>query len=130
MKRASLLLVVVLALVASPAASLHAGETHTLKGEFVWSNRDRSGGLEAVFTPVGERKWEVSFHFTFRGADHVYSGTAEGSLSEGELSGSVQNENQRRTFTFSGEFKDGRFSGTHAEIDGAREQQTGTLTLG
>jgi hypothetical protein len=49
----------------------------------------------------------------------VYSGTAEGSLSEGK----------KRTFTFTGEFDDGRFSGTHSETTGGREASTGTLTL-
>ena len=129
MKRVSLLFALLPALVVVPAASLHAEDTQTLKGEYVWSNRDRGGDVEAVFTPAGKKKWDVSFYFNFRDQDHVYSGTAEGSLSKGKLSGTVKNESKKRTFTFTGEFKDGAFSGTHSEIGDGREQATGTLTL-
>ena len=58
-----------------------AEESHTLTGQFVWYHQDGPEDLEAVFTPTGAGSWEVSFHFTFRGQDHVYSGTATGSLS-------------------------------------------------
>jgi hypothetical protein len=66
----------------------------------------------------------------FRGENHTYSGTAEGSLAEGALSGTVQNEKKERTWTFSGSFEAGAFRGTHAEIVDGKEQPTGTLTLG
>ena len=104
-----------------------APDTQTLTGEFVWSGGGASGDLEAVFTSTGEGTWDVSFHFEFRGRPHVYRGTAEGSLSQGELQGKVKNKG--RTFLFSGTVKDGKFRGTHAETEGGREQETGTLTL-
>ena len=127
MKRTATLLVFVL-LLAMPVA-LGVPETQTLTGEFVWSARSDTGDLEAVFTPTGEQTWDVSFHFEFRGRPHVYTGSAQGSLSQGELKGEVKNENKKRTFVFSGTVKNGKFQGTHAEIEGGREQSTGTLTL-
>ena len=125
MKRSAVLLALLLVM---PIAHGAPG-TQTLTGEFFWSGGGASGDLEAVFTSTGEQAWNVSFHFQFRGRPHVYRGTAEGSLSQGELQGKVKNENKGRTFLFSGTVKDGKFRGTHAETEGGREQKTGTLTL-
>jgi hypothetical protein len=102
-----------------------ADSNRTLKGTYEWTDGDKKGPLEAVFTPAGEGKWEVAFHFEFDGQPHVYAGTAEGSLSDGNLKGAVKTENKKRTFTFKGAFRDGTFTGTHAEA----EHSTGTLTL-
>ncbi len=88
----------------------------TLTGEYVWAHRDNSGELRAVFTPSGARTWDVDFHFSFRGKPHVYSGSAKGNLDDGPLEGTVNNENKRRTFSFSGEVKDGAFSVAVATI--------------
>lgn len=126
-----IVLLALLALAPAPAALAEEGETATttLKGEYWWSQRDSSGDLEAVFTPSGDGKWDVDFHFTFRGKDHTYSGTAEGRIGEGELSGEVKNESKERTFVFSGTFDGGEFKGTHAEIRGEGRTETGMLTL-
>jgi hypothetical protein len=105
-----------------------ASEARRLKGDWVWSNGG-TGDLEAVFTPTGEHKWDVAFHFNFRDEDHTYSGTAEGDLGGGELKGRVQNEGKSRTWVFKGKFEGGKFSGTHAELRDDKEQTTGTLTL-
>ena len=128
MKRAALLVAATLLLIAH-AGPARAQDATTLNGQFLWSHRDMAGNLEAVFRPTGEATWSVDFHFKFRDQPHTYSGTAEGSLSDGALKGQVHNEGKDRTFTFSGSFKDGKFSGTHAEIEGEKTQQTGTLTL-
>ena len=128
MKRPTLALVVSMILLTVPAASIHSGDSRTLTGEFVW-NEGSSGDLEAVFIPAGQGKWDVEFHFSFRGMPHVFSGAAEGSLSNGKLAGKVRNESKQRTFTFRRSFEDGTFSGTHAEIGGSRTEATGTLTL-
>lgn len=79
--------------------------------------------------PTGEEAWDVSFHFEFRGRAHVYTGTAEGSLSRGALKGEVKNENRRRTFRFTGTTEGGTFRGTHSEIEEGRQYGTGTLSL-
>ena len=115
--------------VALHLAGAVAEENRTRVGEFVWDSGGQ-GTLEAVFTATGEGRWDVVFRFKFRGERHVYTGTAEGSLTDGTLSGTVLNENQRRTFTFSGDVQEGRFSGRHSEVQNGREKSTGTLTLG
>jgi len=110
------------------AESADSAEVRQLTGGFVW-NKNRTGDLAAEFSPTGEGKWDVTFRFVFREQNHVYSGTAEGSLSAGELSGRVLNEGKSRTFVFRGKFEEGTFRGTHAEIEDDLEQETGTLTL-
>lgn len=112
------------------ATEATATEATTLDGEFYWAEGEASGTLQAVFTPketAGE--WDVAFHFEFRGKSHLYTGTAAGSLVSGQLSGTAQNENKGRTFTFTGKVAEGKFSGTHAETTEGRKS-TGTLTLG
>ena len=128
MKGTALALIGIAILLAAGVAG--AEESRTLTGEFVWNKRGNRGDIEAMFTATGKETWDVTFHFTFRGTPHIYEGTAEGSLVEGDLTGTVLNENRKRTFTFTGAFKDGKFRGTHSEIEGQREVQTGTLTLG
>jgi hypothetical protein len=130
MTRTVLLSAAVLALLVIPgASSVGAEDARTLHGEFAWTQRDKSGDLEAVFTPTGEGTWDVSFRFEFRESPHTYSGTAEGDLDDGELKGTVTDESGKRTFTFEGESKDGEFSGTHAETTGGKPASTGTLKL-
>ena len=132
MKRTALILVggAILLAVAVGVAGAGGQEPRTLTGEFEWNHRGNRGDLEAMFTATGQGTWDVVFHFTFRGSSHTYTGTAEGSLSEGELSGKVLNESKKRTFTFTGAFQNGEFRGTHAEIEGQRVVQTGSLILG
>ena len=102
----------------------------TLTGQYIWNQTGEAGDLEAVFTPAGENKWNVDFRFAHGGDDHVYSGSATGNLTDGELSGQVRNEGGKRQFTFEMKFEEGRFKGTHAETTRGREQRTGTLNLG
>ncbi len=129
MKRIALLLALALTVSLVPAVLAADGEK-TLNGEYHWTNADEKGALKAVFTPTGKETWDVSFYFQFRDKDHTYTGTATGSLSDGSLSGTVKNENQRRTFTFEGTTADGSFEGKHAETTGGGERRTGTLVLG
>lgn len=112
------------------SAKVEKAETPTtLEGQYEWTHQKEPGDLKAVFSAAGEEAWDVSFHFTFNGEAHTYKGTAEGSLTEGDLAGEVKNENGRRTFIFKGKVADGSFSGEHAEIRRNGERRTGTLTL-
>lgn len=106
-----------------------AAGKRTLKGSFEWTDGGNRGDLEAVFTPAGEGKWDVAFHFEFRGTPHIYAGSAEGTLAGGALKGRVHTEDRNRTFSFTGTFSEGKFQGTHAEIVDDGEHATGTLTL-
>lgn len=109
-----------------------AGEptTTTLTGSYIWTRAgDKEGDLKAVFTAKSDNEYSVSFYFKFEGVDHVYSGTAKGSLKNGELAGEVKDEKKEHTFTFAGMCKEGAFSGTHHVISEKGENKTGTLTL-
>lgn len=124
------LLLLLPALVVLQATPSHAAPApETLRGEYTTWDGFGDGKLEVVFTPTGSNQWTVAFHFTFDGQAHVYNGTAQGSLTEGELKGRVFNESRSRTFTFKGSFKDGTFSGTHSELDDGEENEMGLLTL-
>lgn len=123
MKKAMLLLLVLSLL--TPAFAGGTEDTRTLTGRYNW-NRGGSGDLEAIFTATGQNTWDVDFHFRLRGQAHVYSGSAQGSLAEGDLQGKVKNENRQRTLTFEGSFENGTFRGRHAEIRGGGERRTAT----
>lgn len=124
---ARLLFCLALLLTAAPGPAFAASGERTLTGEYRSGFGD--GPLEAVFTAAGENRWEVDFHFSHAGRDLTYSGEAQGSLDRGGLRGRVETADGSRTFTFRGEFEDGTFRGTHAEVYRNRERRTGTLTL-
>jgi hypothetical protein len=111
-----------------------AAETQTLEGEFVWERDDEdiAGPLKAVFEPTGEAAWNVAFYFTFEDRSHVYTGTAEGSLTEGELKGEVTSDSDEpQSYRFSGSFAaDGSFEGTHFYLGDGEARQTGTIRFG
>ena len=112
------------------AAVAEVGDQQTLTGTYVW-NSGRPSTLKATFTATGDNRWDVAFHFKFRGRPEIFSGTATGNLATGKLEGRVRNQRGSgpRTFTFRGEFENGTFRGRHAEVYGKRESSTGTLTL-
>ena len=118
-------------LIFAPAAL--AADSQTLEGEFIWERNDDNivGPLKAVFEATGENTWNVSFYFTFEDKPHVYTGTAEGNLKDGELKGEVLSDSEEpRPYRFSGSFADdGSFSGTHQYVDGEEARDTGTITL-
>lgn len=126
-----ILAIALLTLAGGQAVADHDG-AHALEGEYFWTGGNTGGELKAEFTSTGDGTWDVEFFFDFRDQPHVYTGTAEGSLTGGSLKGTVKNENKRRTFTFDGEVDetDLTFKGKHAEIRGEGERRTGTLTLG
>ena len=112
---------------------LFAGESQTLKGDFIWERSDEqiTGELKAIFEPTGDSAWNVSFHFTFEEKQHVYSGTAEGSLTDGALKGKVMSDGEKpQPFEFEGTFAEGSFEGTHTGFRQGERNPTGTLTLG
>ena len=105
----------------------------TLTGEFLWEHMNHTGDLHAVFTKTGDSAWGVEFQFVWEGELHVYRGTAEGSMTDGELRGNVVTDNPARpqTFFFAGRFERGRFAGAHAALQASgATYPTGTLTLG
>jgi hypothetical protein len=106
-----------------------AAEKRTLTGTLMSGYQDGADPVRAVFSPRGENQWNVSFFFKFNGYNHAYRGTADGSLSGGELSGEVVNETRQRRFSFSGAIREGKFTGRHAELKRGKRIDTGTITL-
>jgi hypothetical protein len=129
MKRAALLVIALTMILAIPTHQTVATDSQTLMGTYIWGAVGTESDLEAIFSPTGDERWTVDFHFNFRGQDHTYSGTAEGSLTEGALQGTVKNDSKRRTFTFEGSFSEGVFTGTHAEVEDGKAIDTGTMAL-
>ena len=111
------------------AEAAKAGEKQSFKGTYTSDREQGKTKLKATFAPTGPGTWTVKFRFFSHGSGHVFSGTAEGSLSAGSLRGTVKTSDQTRTFTFHGQFSEGRFEGTHAEVLEEGERPTGTLTL-
>jgi hypothetical protein len=111
-----------------------AEEEVKLEGGFIWHRPegDLEGNLEAMFTSTGVNRWDVSFRFEWDDKPHEWTGTAQGDLKSGDLSGKVvSDDDQKAEFEFEGTFKGGEFNGTHAQVrknGGMRE--TGTLRLG
>lgn len=117
-----------LALLFAVTAGVTDDDKQTLTGSYDWTG-GKSGDLTAYFFPTEEAEtWKVEFRFDFHGP-HLYTGSATGSLKEGELSGEVVSDQRKRTFVFSGTFEDGKFSGTHSETTQGGEKSTGTMTL-
>ncbi len=129
MKKAGLALAVALLLLPAFGSSAKTEDIRTLNGTYKWDQGNSEGLLEAVFTPITNDTWGVSFHFKFRGKPHTYSGTATGSLANGDLSGEVTTDDNRGTFTFEGKMIAGKFSGTHARLKDGKMIETGTLSL-
>ena len=133
MKVAAITVTVLTLLLFVQDGAVHSGDEVTLTGEFLWKHMNHTGDLDAVFTRTGNGAWVVEFRFVWEGELHVYRGTAEGSLTEGELRGNVVRDNHERpqTFFFAGRFERGRFTGTHTALQASGgTHPTGTLTLG
>ena len=130
MKIRALPLLFVAAILLLPSAPTEATGEQTLTGTYNSGFQNTPARVVAVFTPTGEELFDVEFDFSHNGRDLTYAGTAEGSLSEGELAGKVSTGTGGRVFTFRGEFKDGKFKGRHFEVSRrGRESETGPLTL-
>ncbi len=126
--------VILILLVVSLAGVAIAEGEQTLNGTFAWVKDDgeSTGDLEAVFTKTGEGKWDVVFHFVWEGKPRAWEGTAQGSLSEGDLAGEVVtgDSDNPTIFKFKGSFTDGAFTGTHGRVREGKLSETGTITLG
>ncbi len=129
MKRVALFAVLTLVTFWIVGATSGGEGEKTLTGEYRWTQGNTSDELKAVFKADGESAWDVKFYFDFRDKPHVYTGRAEGSLTDGPLKGEVKNENKRRTFTFEGTVENGKFRGKHAELQDGEPYATGTLDL-
>ena len=113
-----------------PVALAGKGEKIAFTGEYQWKDggNDR---LVATFTPDGEESWKVKFEFDWNGKDYTWKGKATGSLTDGSsFEGTARSKNGRRQWRFTGAIDDqGRLTGSHTEITGGRNYETGTFEL-
>ena len=133
MKVAAIAVTVLTLLLSVQDGAVPSGDEVTLTGEFLWKHMNHTGDLDAVFTKTGDGAWGVEFRFVWEGELHVFRGTAEGSLTDGELRGNVVTDSPERpqTFFFAGTSDGGRFTGTHRALQpSGGTHPTGTLTLG
>jgi hypothetical protein len=143
----------------NPLHAAQESPARTLTGTYTWDEGKESGELKATFVPLAEGRWRVVFRAGPENSSHFYSGTAEGKFGQGVLQGRVQRdddlatgsvlpfigdltnpaqapkdagsqESEEEVFTFKGEFKDGRFVGTHASVVDGKEERTGSMNLG
>ena len=101
------------------------------KGEYKWvrTKGEKKGTVTAEFAPDGENKWKVKFFFKWGKKDHIYTGTATGSVKDGKLKGTVLNDTKKRSFTFEGTVKEGTLTGTYNETTKGRAKKTGVITM-
>ena len=133
MRAVAILVTLAILLLTAPDGTVRSGDDVLLSGEFHWKHMNHTGDLDAVFTKTGDGAWGVEFRFVWEGKRHVFRGTAEGSLTDGELRGNVVTDTTERpqTFFFAGRFERGRFTGTHTALQASGgTHPTGTLTLG
>ena len=131
-KRASLAVAMALVFLCGGTLALADDHEVTWKGTYVWerSDKDIPGDIEAVFTPAGDKTWDVVFHFEWEGEMRAWKGTATGSLDNGELKGEAKEDRDReRTFAFEGTVKDGKFQGIHGGMRDGKLSETGKITL-
>lgn len=123
--RMFLLSVVALAL-CSPAVAEETAP-QTFSGTYKWS-QGASDKLNAEFTASGDGTWSIQFHFRFAGNEATWEGEAEGDLNDGGSITGTSGYGSRR-WVFSATIEEGVMQGTHAEIMGEKEVDTGTFEL-
>ncbi len=107
----------------------------TMKGQYIWIKTPRvRDDVTATFSPVGQDRWKVSFHFNWHKKDHVYEGEAQGNLINGKLEGWVAEDAIGAIYRFKGVTKKGVFSGSHLQVQTRAGQEdllinTGTLEM-
>ena len=121
---------VLLGIVALGSVALAADEVEVRQfdGRWRWDANGDSGRMDVYFAETDEGVFEVAFRFSYMG-EHVYRGSAEGSLDEGELSGKVYNEDETRSFYFRGRFRKGKLNGSHFETSDGGRRKTGSFSL-
>lgn len=131
--RGPLLFVLLLSLVVGCAPAQAADSERQLSGTFRWnqgSGKDKP--LDAQLTPIGDGVWQATFTFRFNGSRHRWRGELQGSLEEGDVTGTVSQGRGRRprTWRIEGRVQDGVLQASHYEQRRrGGETLTGTIQL-
>ncbi len=122
----------VLVAAVSVSAANAPQRAHVMTGEYVWERDgkvEHKDVIEAIFTETDKATYDVAFRFTFTDGEHTYRGTATGSLSNGELHGTVESPDKEHSYRFDGTVTNGAFHGSHAYLEDGVPESTGSLTL-
>ena len=103
-------------------ASSFAAEPITMKGTYK-SIKYGSGPMTGTFTKTADEKYDAVFTFVWKKKNHTYSGTVEGNLSKGKVSGIIFNETKKRRFIFKAKVADGKIKGTQWETYGPKKKK-------
>jgi hypothetical protein len=82
-----------------------------------------SGPMTGVFTKTASKKYDAVFNFTWKKKNYTYSGTVEGNLKKGNISGIIFNETKKRRFIFKAKTSNGKICGTQWETYGKRKKK-------
>lgn len=105
-------------------------------GTFVWNKKSRNiykkkFPLKAILTPDGKGKWHIEFSFTWEKKPHVFTGSLNGDLKDGAITGFAERGKGKMRWTFSGAASKGAIFCEHRHVlrknRGART--TGTFEL-
>lgn len=102
------------------------GEKVIVNGKFEWTTRPGFHDLKGTLTPTGENQWNVAWSFKWNGKATVYQGVVKGDLMNGEVSGTGNDAQRNRSFSFKGTAKDGTLQFTHSENTRGKSKATGT----
>ena len=127
----SRLVAALLCLVAAPGlpAAPPAAPELVLHGTFTWANeRGQSHELEAKLTPTGTNAWQVVWNFNWKQHPLTFTGTVQGDLRHGPVTGTGDMADGKRRFTFEGTAQDGAIKFEHYEVT-KHKSRTGTGEL-
>jgi hypothetical protein len=110
---------VVLCLLIAPSAdrptlAADASDEITLAGGYTSTLPPRDPDtLKAVLKSTGANKYDVTFTATFKGKPMIYTGTIEGDLKNGPITGQAKSADGKMSYTFNGASKDGAIACKH-----------------
>lgn len=108
-----------------------AGKPVTFTGTFNWKRQGKkTHDLKGIFTPDGENKYKVVWHFKWRKKPVKYEGFVNGNIQNGEISGEGWTANKKRRWTFKGVAKNWTLQCNHTEVSNKKKPvPTGTFTI-
>jgi len=102
--------------------NIFASEDIILSGTYK-SIKYGSGPLTGIFTKIASKKYNAVFKFVWKKKNYIYTGTLEGNLTKGDISGIIFNKTKKRRFIFKAKAANGKISGTQWETYGPKKKK-------
>lgn len=101
-----------------------------MQGRYTWGRRAKPDQtLTCTLTPTEEQRWTVVFDFPWKGRDYRYTGELVGDPLAGEVTGTAQSSNGKRSWKIVGSATEGTLEARHWETSKGEEQFSGTFTV-